>query len=127
INPDQVQVSLFLDRNPHGFGLMQRDRSFESYQDLEAGYERRPSLWVEPVGDWGPGAVMLFELPTDSEANDNIVAFWRPDAAPGAGKATSFAYRLHWSNDLVARPSLARVARTMVGEAGAGLPTGTTG
>ncbi len=95
-NPKTVQTSSFADQNPRGFGLMQRARTPGDYNDLEAHYERRPSLWVEPLGDWGPGAVRLVELPTDKEINDNIVAFWRPEAPLMAGKAHRFDYILHW-------------------------------
>ncbi|KAB2848065.1 MAG: glucan biosynthesis protein G, partial [Hyphomicrobiaceae bacterium] len=77
-NPKRLQVSAFLDRDPKGFGLIQRDRRFLAYEDLEAHYERRPSLWVEPVGPWGHGTVELIEIPTDEEIHDNIAAFWRP-------------------------------------------------
>ena len=69
----------FLDDNPKGFGLMQRDRDFDNYQDDGAFYNRRPGIWVEPSGNWGPGAVQLVEIPTDDEIHDNIVAYWRPD------------------------------------------------
>ncbi len=95
-NPKGVQVSAFGDTNPRGFGLMQRAREPGDYNDLVAHYERRPSLWVEPLGDWGAGAVMLVEIPTDKEINDNIVAFWRPAAPLLAGQEYLFDYRLHW-------------------------------
>ena len=77
-NPMQIELSAFQDRNPRGFGLLQRERDFAFYQDLEAHYEQRPSAWVEPVGDWGAGSVVLIEMPSDIETNDNIVAFWEP-------------------------------------------------
>ena len=96
-NPKAVEVSAFGDSSPRGFGLMQRARQPGDYNDLVAHYERRPSLWVEPLGDWGPGAVMLVEIPTDKEINDNIVAFWRPAEALKAGQEHRFDYRLHWS------------------------------
>lgn len=96
-NPRAVEVSAFGDTAPRGFGLMQRARQPGDYNDLVAHYERRPSLWVEPLGDWGPGAVMLVEIPTDKEINDNIVAFWRPAAPLIAGQEHRFDYRLHWS------------------------------
>jgi glucans biosynthesis protein len=51
--PTQLRVAAFADENPRGFGLLQRDRDFEHYQDLEANYHLRPSVWVEPVGAWG--------------------------------------------------------------------------
>jgi periplasmic glucans biosynthesis protein len=95
-NPKAVEVSVFGDSSPRGFGLMQRARNPGDYNDLVAHYERRPSLWVEPSGDWGPGAVMLVEIPTDKEINDNIVAFWRPAAPLKAGLDHKFDYRLHW-------------------------------
>jgi glucans biosynthesis protein len=95
-NPLAVEVSAFGDSSPRGFGLMQRARQPGDYNDLVAHYERRPSLWVEPMGDWGPGAVMLVEIPTDKEINDNIVAFWRPAEPLKAGEEHQFDYRLHW-------------------------------
>jgi glucans biosynthesis protein len=95
-NHKDLQVSAFLDASPRGFGLMQRKRQYREYLDLEAKYELRPSLWVEPIGDWGQGAVELYEIPTDMEINDNIVAFWRPKEVPAQGSSRSFVYRLHW-------------------------------
>lgn len=93
-NPKARRVSSFDDRNPKGFGLLQRDRAFEDYQDLEASYERRPSYFVETEGEWGEGHVVLLELPTDNETADNIVAFWRPDRPLPAGEATRLFYRI---------------------------------
>ena len=95
-NPRELQISVFADSGPRGFGLMQRGRSFADYQDLEAHYEKRPSLWVEPIGDWGEGAVELVEIPTDREVNDNIVAFWRPHDPLKAKGEYILNYRLHW-------------------------------
>jgi glucan biosynthesis protein len=63
-NPRDLQISTFQDLNPRGFGLMQRERNFFAYQDIESSFEKRPSLWMEPIGDWGEGGVMLFEIPT---------------------------------------------------------------
>lgn len=96
INPKSVQVNSFADRSPKGFGLLQRDRSYESYEDDGVFYHKRPSLWIEPRGDWGEGAVELAELPTAGETDDNIVAFWRPAAPARAGNRYDFAYRLSW-------------------------------
>ncbi len=93
-NPKQSAVSSFMDANPRGFGLMQRDRTFEHYQDLDLGYELRPSYWVEPRGDWGDGRLDLVENPTSDETNDNIVAAWTPKAAPDAGQTVSLGYRI---------------------------------
>jgi glucans biosynthesis protein len=102
------------------FGLHQRGRDFADYQDAEAHYERRPSLDVEPVGDWGPGAVRLVEIPTDLEVNDNIVAFWVAEGRGAkAGEAREYSYILHWGNLTEADPErLAEVVATRAGVAG---------
>ena len=97
-NPPRLTGSYFAETAPRKFGLHQRDRSFDSYQDTGARYERRPSLDVEPLGDWGAGNVRLVEIPSDLEANDNIVAYWVPEAPAKAGDAREFAYRLHWGD-----------------------------
>jgi glucans biosynthesis protein len=117
-NPRDLQVSTFTDLNPRGFGLMQREKKYFAYQDLESRFERRPSLWVEPIGDWGEGAVVLFEIPTKEEVHDNIAAFWRPKQ-PLAGKNEhNFTYRLHWGPDAPKFDTLARFTRTGIGSRG---------
>ncbi len=93
-NPTRKWVSAFMDVNPRGFGLIQRDRAFESYQDLEAYYHQRPGYWVEPIGNWGEGHVELVEIPTDNETHDNIVAYWEPRHPYQPGQEITFAYRL---------------------------------
>ncbi|WP_245875572.1 glucan biosynthesis protein [Puniceibacterium antarcticum] len=96
-NPTTLQVSAFADENPKGFGLSQRQRDFEYYQDAEARYEKRPSGWVEPIGSWGRGSVLLVEIPVKTEFNDNIVAFWRPEKPLGPSEeGHEFNYRVHW-------------------------------
>lgn len=87
-------ISSFVERNVRGFGLMQRDRVFEHYQDLDLAYELRPSYWIEPQGDWGDGVVELIELPTTDETNDNIVALWAPKLPLEAGREFRFGYKL---------------------------------
>ena len=96
VNPKRLLVTSFAATNPKGFGLMQRDRSPASYEDPEALYERRPSAWVEPIGNWGAGRVELVQIPTPDETNDNIVAYWIPDQALAVKQPMNFAYRLHW-------------------------------
>ena len=93
-NPATLSVSSFADRNPRGFGLMQRERAFGQYLDVQANYHARPSLWVEPLGDWGEGQVRLLELPTTSEVHDNIAAFWAPRTPPRKGERLDLRYRL---------------------------------
>ncbi len=114
-NPKTLELSAFGDTNPRGFGLMQRARGGEADTDLVAHYERRPSLWVEPVGDWGPGQVVLVEIPTDLETNDNIVMFWHPAQPLVAGQEHRFAYRLHWCDLAPAEGGLARIIATRSG------------
>lgn len=120
-NPSTVRVAAFGDENPRGFGLLQRDRNFENYQDLEAAYHIRPSVWVEPVGKWGRGSVRLVELSTPDETNDNIVAFWVPDTLPAPGEPVELEYRLHWFLDQVKPPAgqvvATRHGRTVTHEA----------
>jgi len=119
VNPPQVQTNSFLDNNPKGFGLMQRDRDFADYQDDSAYYNKRPGLWVEPKGNWGAGAVQLVEIPTEDETHDNIVAYWRPDGDTSAGDSRSFDYRLYWQNSEPAYPkNIARVVATRLGRGG---------
>ena len=113
--PRNVEHSGFQDRDPRGFGLRQRKREFADYQDLEAGYEKRPGCWVEPLDAWGEGEVHLVEIPTANEYADNIVAFWRPRAPLAAGREHRWRYRLHWSAGHDWNPSLARVVATRSG------------
>jgi glucans biosynthesis protein len=97
-NPPRETLDSFSDENPKGFGLIQRDRLFDHYQDDGAFYDRRPNLWAEPQGNWGKGQVMLYAFPTTTETVDNIVAFWTPAVAPKAGQRLQFDYRLRWGS-----------------------------
>lgn len=98
-NPKHLAVSNFSVENPRGFGLLQRGRDFSQYEDLDDRYDKRPSAWIEPKGDWGKGTVDLVEIPTADETNDNIVAFWSPEKLPEPGQPLDFSYRLHWTLD----------------------------
>ena len=117
-NPKRLRLSLYAEANIRGFGLLQRDRDFRDYQDLDAHYERRPSLWVEPVDGFGTGSVWLVEIPTDAEFNDNVVAFWMPATQPEPGKRFDLAYRLHWGSVPPHRPAVAHVVDTRTGIGG---------
>lgn len=117
-NPKDLQISSFADLNPRGFGLMQRQRDFSAYQDLESRFERRPSLWAEPIGDWGEGSVQLLEIPTKEEVHDNIAAFWQPKAGLQAKGEHTYTYRLHWGPDAPKPIALARFVRTGIGARG---------
>ncbi|WP_374012560.1 glucan biosynthesis protein [Pseudoxanthomonas koreensis] len=117
-NPEHLRFNAFADDNPRGFGLLQRDRNFDHYQDDGVFYEKRPSLWVEPKHGWGQGSVQLVEIPTVDETFDNIVAFWNPQAKPEPGQELLFGYRLFWGEHPPARPQLAECVATRTGLGG---------
>jgi periplasmic glucans biosynthesis protein len=119
-NPEQLQISSFMDESPKGFGLVQRDRDFAAFHDDEQQFHLRPSLWIEPIGDWGPGHVQLIEIPSDSEVNDNIVAYWRPRQPLAAGSETTFAYRQFWCWTPPERPPLATSVGVRIGRGSQG-------
>ena len=116
-NPQGIRASAFLDENPRGFGLMQRDRNFDHYQD-GVYYDRRPSLWVEPKGQWGKGSIQLVEIPTDDEIHDNIVAMWVPQKPASAGSEVEIGYKLYWLADEPHPTDLARCVATRLGNGG---------
>ena len=98
-NPATLAISTFQVDDLKGFGLLQRGREFSRFEDLKDRYDLRPSAWIEPQGNWGKGKVTLMEIPTPDETNDNIVAYWTPDAPVVKGQAMQFAYRMHWTSD----------------------------
>jgi periplasmic glucans biosynthesis protein len=116
-NPKTLQISAFMDKDPKGFGLWQRDRSFHDFQDLEARYERRPTVWVEPKGAWGQGFIELVEIPVEDEIHDNVAVYWKPEKGLESGGEYKFDYRLHWAENVPATWSGARVAKTRIGAA----------
>lgn len=116
-NPPRTVVSAFSDHQPKGFGLLQRDRNFDHYLD-GVNYQRRPSLWVEPLGDWGEGSVQLMENGTDDEIHDNIVAMWVPSAPAEAGNRYTLRYRLHWLAQEPYASPLAMCLATRLGKGG---------
>jgi periplasmic glucans biosynthesis protein len=121
-NPGQLHFSSYLDDNPRGFGLLQRDRNFDHYQDDGVYYDRRPSLWVEPKaganGGWGKGSVQLVEIPTVDETFDNIVAFWNPADKPRPGQELLFGYRLYWGTRMPYGSALGQTIATRTGIGG---------
>ena len=108
----------FLDENPQGFGLMQRQRSFTAYEDPEARYEDRPSLWVQPHGGWTKGAVELLQLPSTKEITDNLVAFWTPTATPKPNEGLDLAYEILWTTTDPEPEALGHVIATRIGRIG---------
>ncbi len=117
-NPSSLRVSFFSVANPRRFGLCQRDRDFWNYQDVNAHFGRRPSVWIHPRNDWGPGRVVLAEIPSNSESNDNIVSFWQPEEGPTAGSEREYSYRMLWGSMAESANDLARVKQTRTGYSG---------
>jgi len=111
-----MRVNAYQDLNPKGFGLLQRERNFEQYQDLNAKFELRPSVWIEPVGNWGEGFVELVQLPSDIEYQDNVVVFWRPASAPRPGEELDLSYRMSWLTNEITPLALGHVWATRVGQ-----------
>src|SRR5689334_2977822 len=122
VNLTGVRLNSYFDENPRGFGLMQRDRDFDHYQDDGAYYDRRPSVWIEPKNvdgrGWGKGAVQLLEFPTDDETTDNVAAFWHPAEPPRPGEELLFSYRMHWGARAPFESDAARVVATRTGIGG---------
>jgi glucans biosynthesis protein len=95
-NPSSPVTTSFSMKGLKGFGLMQRDRAFSSYEDTEARYELRPSAWITPLGDWGAGRVELLQFATPDETHDNVAAYWVPATLPAPGQSLDFAYQIAW-------------------------------
>jgi periplasmic glucans biosynthesis protein len=114
-NRNSLQFSSFVDANPKGFGFLLRNRDIAAYQDDDQHFERRPSLWIEPLGDWGEGAMQLVEIPSESEVNGNILAYWRPKTPLAAGKEATFAYRQFWCWEPPTRPPFAVATEARAG------------
>ncbi|MBR9840434.1 MAG: glucan biosynthesis protein D [Rhodobacteraceae bacterium] len=117
-NPPRTMANSFYTPGVKGFGLMQRERSFDEYQDDGVFYEKRASAWIEPKGDWGDGSVTLVELSTDDEIHDNIVAMWTPTGPAGKGREYNVGYRLTWFEDNPVPPNAARFLATRIGAGG---------
>ena len=116
VNPSRLRLSYLQVKRLGGFGLIQRDTEFQQFEDAEARYELRPSTWVSPRQGWADGEVVLVEIPTDSETNDNIVAFWKPGEDITAGAQHSFAYSLSFGGRDLAGQEVGRVGKTFVGD-----------
>jgi len=124
VNPPALSVSSFATTNPRGFGLMQRDRSFAHYEDLEARYELRPSVWIEPIGDWGVGRVELVQFPIHDETDDNAVAYWVPAQLPAPGQPLDMSYRMRWQMKADRTPPQSWVVQSRRGHGYAKTPVG---
>jgi glucans biosynthesis protein len=124
LNPERLQYSVFVDKKPKGFGLIQKERYFSSYQDADEQFEKKPSLWIEPLDGniWNEGSIELIELPAPEEKNENIVCFWRPKDGLGPGIGHRFRYRMHWCWNPPLDNKQAVVTQTRVGEGKSGEP-----
>lgn len=116
LNPGSLTTDFFATDNVRGFGLIQRDDSFTRYMDKEARYDTRPSAWIEPVDDWGKGNVVLVQLPTKGETNDNIVAFWQPAQDVAQGEPLHLAYTVTFGDQRIPSEPLARTMATHLGD-----------
>ncbi|MEP7042608.1 MAG: glucan biosynthesis protein G [Dokdonella sp.] len=116
LNPKRLLVTSFAATDPRGFGLMQRARSFDRYEDLQTRYDLHPSAWVEPIGNWGAGRIELVMIPAPDETNDNIVAYWVPAQLPPAPQPLELNYRVHWQKDGATQPPFARIVQTRQGK-----------
>jgi glucans biosynthesis protein len=117
-NPSRVVTSSFQDKHPKGFGLLQRDRNYEHFLD-GVNYDKRPSVWVEALSDFGEGSIKLIEIPTDDEIHDNVVAFWTSSTPAKAGSALRHKYRLHWlADEPYPATNVAHVSATRIGRGG---------
>ena len=114
-NPSKLRVSYFELHQPRGFGLLQRERRFQSYEDLEARFDLRPSAWIVPQASWGTGFVKLVEIPSDKEANDNVVAYWLPKNPLPQGRPFEFAYDIFFQSEDAQDAGRARVTSMRVG------------
>lgn len=98
LNPAEVTLTDYDVPTLAGFGLLQRDRLMSSYEDFEARYDARPSVWIEPVGTWPPGRIRLVELPSHTEYEDNITAFWVPREPIQPGQPFELAWKQRWTS-----------------------------
>ncbi len=117
-NRETLQISAFSDLNPRGFGVLQRTRSFDAFYDDDTHWELKPSLWIEPIGDWGEGGLHLLEIPAASETNENVIAQWRPKAGMAAATSQSIAYRQFWCWSPPSKPPLATCVSSRSGKIG---------
>ena len=117
-NRETLQISAFSDVNPRGFGLLQRSRTFDAFYDDETHWELKPSLWIEPIGDWAAGDHRLLEIPADSEANENVIVQWRPKTGMAAATTQSIAFRQFWCWSPPSKPPLASCVSSRRGKVG---------
>jgi glucans biosynthesis protein len=117
-NASVMRHQKFGTKGVRGFGLMQRDRNFDHYQDIFNLYYMVPSVWIEPRGSWGEGDIHLVELSTVYEGLDNIVAFFDPKTKPEPMQPFRFGYTMFWTRETDRRFSENIVTATRIGANG---------
>ncbi len=116
LNPGTLEMDFFSTQNIQGFGLLQRDGKFSNYEDLGARYDKRPNAWVEAQGEWGQGKIVLVQLPTPDETNDNMVAFWTPNAPVTPDTPLAFAYHVSFGKSDIPQNPMGTVVNTFIGD-----------
>jgi glucans biosynthesis protein len=110
----QNQYYSFPEASPKGFGLLQRDRDYQHYQDNGNLYNVRPSAWVTPHEGFGKGEIHLIENASNDFNTDNVIMFWHPAEPIKAGDHKQFSYTIDFFTDDPSRPSLAYTKQTLI-------------
>jgi glucans biosynthesis protein len=110
----QLQEYEFFENNPKGYGLLQRDRDYQHYQDTQNLYNVRPSAWVTPHAGFGKGEVTLIERPSNDFNTDNVVMFWHPAEPIKAGDHKNYSYTIDFDMDDTSRLPLAYTKQTLI-------------
>jgi len=115
-NPKKPTTTIFKVKKLKGFGLMQRDREFSSYEDPRYEYHKRPSAWVEPVNseNWENGYISLYRIPTRDDLMDNIIVFYSPEKLPTKGDNIKFSYNIKMIDKLKLDDDFAEVVSTKI-------------
>jgi glucans biosynthesis protein len=117
-NASQMRHQAFSLSGLTGFGLLQRERNYQNYQDLFNFYHQVPSVWIQPRGNWGEGEIHLLELSTHYEGLDNIVAFWNPKKQPEPMEPFRYGYSMYWTRETDMKLSENMVVNTRIGADG---------
>lgn len=92
--PSYPSVTRFAADRLAGFGVMQRNTAFYHFDDHNAQYHKRPSVFVTPTRDWPAGEIELLEIPGEHEGVDNIGAYWIPTGGVSTDSPLKFGYRV---------------------------------
>lgn len=109
-NPGQLAMEEFAPPRPLPYGLLQRDRRFDHYQDLDQELEARPNAWLTPGEGFPDGTLELLELPLGDPFNHNVLAHWVVDTPPAPDRPLRYAYTITWGRAEPLPDTLGRVA-----------------